>query len=130
MHRNPDIDPQRRYLCRHMHTSGARCGSPALRGQDFCYYHDRSRRHGPLAGRTGIFKMQPIDDRAAIQLAIYDILSRLTAGDIDCKRASVALYGLQIASSNLAQQEKLPQPTHIVEDVTEHHSRGEGRRPL
>jgi hypothetical protein len=114
-----DLDPKRRYLCRHVHTTGHRCGSPALRAHNFCYYHDRTRLpNAPLAGRIGIFKMQPIDDRAAIQIALYDILTRITAGDIDNKRASILLYGLQIASCNLARLEKLQPPTEIIEDVT------------
>src|SRR4051812_13984676 len=112
------LDPTRRYLCRHVHTDGRRCGSPALRAQNFCYYHDRQRLSNTrLAGRTGIFRMQPIDDRAAIQIAILDVLSRISAGDIDNKRASILLYGLQIASSNLARQEKLQPATEPLEQV-------------
>jgi len=111
--------PSRRYLCRHVHTDGRRCGSPALRAQNFCYYHDRTRLpRAPLAGRLGMFRMQPIDDRAAIQIALYDILSRLTAGDIDSKLARTALYGLQIASSNLAFRDKQQPTTQPIETLT------------
>jgi len=114
-------DPSRRYLCRHVHTNGNRCGSPALRGQHFCYYHDRTRLpNAPLAGRLGMFKMQPIDDRHAIQIALYDILCRIAAGDVDNKRASILLYGLQIASSNLAHRDKAQLPEAPVEHVTTH----------
>ena len=126
MHATENLDPQRRYLCRHVHTDGRRCGSPALRAQNFCYYHDRSRLpNAPLAGRIGIFRMQPIDDRAAIQIALYDILSRITAGDLDPKRASILLYGLQIASSNLARLEKAQPPTDILEHITQDHRLGD-----
>jgi len=119
-------DPHRRYLCRHVHTNGNRCGSPALRGHDFCYYHDRTRLpNAPLAGRMGMFKMQPIDDRHAIQIALYDILSRIAAGDVDNKRASILLYGLQIASSNLAHRDKAQAPQTLVEDVSYHHRLGD-----
>jgi len=112
-------DPSRRYLCRHVHADGRRCGSPALRAQNFCYYHNRTRLpNAPLAGRIGIFTMQPIDDRASIQIALFDILSRLTAGDIDSKLARTVLYGLQIASSNLAFREKQQPTTQPVEAVT------------
>ena len=124
MHATTDThhhDPKRRYLCRHIHTDGHRCGSPALRAQNFCYYHDRQRLpNAPLAGRTGIFRMQPIDDRAAIQIALFDILSRLTAGDLDTKRASILLYGLQIASSNLAARDKQQPTTQPIEHLTTH----------
>jgi hypothetical protein len=34
----------KRFLCRHIHTSGRRCGSPALRGEPFCYHHHTTRR--------------------------------------------------------------------------------------
>ena len=126
MHANNDLDPARRYLCRHVHTDGRRCGSPALRAQNFCYYHDRARlQNAPLAGRAGIFRMQPIDDRAAIQIALYDVLSRLTAGDLDNKRASILLYGLQIASSNLARLHQLQPATQPIEDITTHHQLGD-----
>ncbi|HEX3570879.1 MAG TPA: hypothetical protein VHU44_08655 [Acidobacteriaceae bacterium] len=119
-------DPQRRYLCRHVHTNGHRCGSPALRAQNFCYYHDRTRLpNAPLAGRIGIFKMQPIDDRDAIQIALYDVLSRITAGDIDTKRAAILLYGLQIASSNLTRRDKLQPATNPIEHITSDHLLGD-----
>ena len=33
-------------ICRHIHTNGARCGSPALNDKVFCYFHaDADRRH-------------------------------------------------------------------------------------
>src|ERR1700751_5833180 len=31
-------------LCRHLLSSNKTCGSPALRGQHFCYHHHPSRR--------------------------------------------------------------------------------------
>jgi|SRR6185437_2949642 len=124
------IDSRRRYLCRHIFTEGHRCGSPALRGHDFCYYHRAARQQGPLAGRIGIFTMPRIDDRAAIQIALYDILSRVTAGDIDIKQAGTLLYGLQIASSNLPRasspetnQPHLHQP--LVEEITHDYHLGD-----
>jgi len=43
-------------LCRHFHASGRRCGSPALRGEQFCYYHHPNRRPGPLAERRAILR--------------------------------------------------------------------------
>jgi hypothetical protein len=112
-------DPKRRYLCRHVFTEGHRCGSPALRGQSLCYNHGRSRCEAPISGRAGTFPMPRIDDRASIQLALFEVLSRLSGGDIEYKRGSILLYGLQIASSNLprrtkADAEQQPQ----VEEVT------------
>ena len=117
-------DPTRRYRCRHVFTDGHRCGSPALRTQDLCFYHHASRREPRLAPGNGLFFMPRIDDRAALQIAIYDILARVTLRDIDLKSAGLVLRGLQIASSNLTQQEKsartaAPNPEPLVEDVVE-----------
>jgi hypothetical protein len=39
-------------ICRHIRTSGARCGSPALSGRTFCYYHvNAAQRHNSLVPR-------------------------------------------------------------------------------
>jgi hypothetical protein len=36
-------------ICRYIHTTGARCGSPALRNKVFCYHHIRiTAHHQPL----------------------------------------------------------------------------------
>jgi hypothetical protein len=114
----PTQDPTRRYRCRHIFTDGHRCGSPSLRGEDLCYYHHKSRHDAQLAGRNGQFLMPRIDDRPAIQIALYDILSRLAQFDIDPKRAGMLLYGLQIASSNLAKHEKSAVNSEpVVEDL-------------
>ena len=126
MHNDTDqtiTDPTRRFRCRHVFTDGHRCGSPSLRTQDFCYYHHVSRREPSLAPGHGMFLMPRIDDRAAIQIALYDILARITLRDIELKTAGMLLYGLQIASSNIAQQEKsarfaTPNPEPLVDEVT------------
>ena len=115
---SPTLDSQRRYLCRHVHAKGHRCGSPALRGKHFCYYHDRTRQEVP-SSRIGTFAMPRVDDRAAIQIALFEVLARLASGDIDYKRGTSILYGLQIASANLS-QDKLSTAIDappVVEDI-------------
>ena len=110
-------DPKRRYLCRHIHASGQRCGSPAIRGRNFCYYHGTARigfpaserKHSSDSSRTW-FTFQHIDTRADIQLALFDVLSRLASNDLDTKRAGLLLYGLQIASANLPRARQEDQP--------------------
>ena len=117
----------KRYQCRHIFTDGHRCGSPCLRGEDFCYYHHTTRR--PVSDpRTRedryAFDLPMPEDRAAIQLAIGQILLRIAHNQIDSKRAGLLLYGLQIASTNLPRQaakstrdprEEAPQP---IEEIT------------
>lgn len=114
----PILDPKRRYRCCHVFTDGHRCGSPALREEDLCYYPHASRSEPQLAGRNGYFMMPRIDDRPAIQVALYDILSRLSQLDIEPKRAGMLLYGIQIASSNLGRHEKSAVNTEpVVEEI-------------
>ena len=37
-------------ICRHIRTNGGRCGSPALRGRAFCYFHiNLTQRHTGVA---------------------------------------------------------------------------------
>ncbi len=123
-------DPKRRFLCRHVFSEGRRCGSPALRGHHLCFYHHSSRQQPPIAnGRTresAVFQMPPIDDRAGVQLALYQVLARIAGAELDPKRAGLLLYGLQIASANLPRHPKaapadLSQPAEpLVEHVTHH----------
>jgi len=103
----PDHQPKR-YQCRHVFPSGQRCGSPALRQQPLCYWHQSTRRSvTELAERHACrnavtsFHLDIPDDRSAIQLAIGTILQRIAADEIDSKRAGLLLYGLQIAALNL-----------------------------
>jgi hypothetical protein len=118
-------NPTRRYQCRHVFTDGHRCGSPSLRGQDLCYYHTRTRHEAPCAGRTGHFAMARIDDRGAVQIALYDVLSRMAGGDIDVKLGTSLLYGLQIASSNLGRPQPVAEQPPQVEEVTSDYNLGD-----
>src|SRR5580692_2943973 len=120
-------DTPKRYQCRHIFTDGHRCGSPCLRQEDFCYYHHTTRRpiHDPRTREDRYaFDLPMPEDRAAIQLAIGQILLRIAHNQIDSKRAGLLLYGLQIASTNLPRQaakstrdprEEAPQP---IEEIT------------
>jgi len=46
--------------------------------------------------------LPPVEDTASIQLALIDVLQALAANQIDPKRAGLLLYGLQVASANVA----------------------------
>jgi hypothetical protein len=96
----------KRFLCRHIHTSGRRCGSPALRGEQFCYYHHTTRRPGPryrgVHPSAYDFEMPDLDDLAGIQFALAQVLSLVAGNQIDPKRARLLLYGIDSASRALA----------------------------
>lgn len=102
------------YECQHVRPSGKKCAARAIRGHRFCYFHLQTRRGyanitpaeavangatAPVPGAATI-SMPMLEDRSAVQLVITDVLRALAANQIDTKRASLLLYGLQIASAN------------------------------
>ena len=90
-------DQPKRYQCHHIFADGHHCGSAALRNEQFCYYHHTTRR--PAANpraRRAAFDLPLPEDRSAIQAAIGQVLQRITANDLDPRRAGLLLYGLQI----------------------------------
>jgi len=84
--------------CEHIKYNNEQCGCPALRGQTLCRFHV----HADQTWSDGI---PLIEDAASVQLAILRILRALDFGSLDYKKASLMLYGLQIASMNLKRLE-------------------------
>ena len=104
--------------CRHIKTSGGKCGSPALRGQPFCYFHSRLReRTARLPRAFEALELPPLEDRGAIQLAISEIVTAVAKYAMDPKRAGILLYALQIASHNAKNSEEIVS-SHAVSEVT------------
>ncbi len=110
--------------CEHIRGSGGQCGSPALRGEKFCYYHEQCQpKHIKTCDldddpySSGEIKMPALDDAHAIQYVIRQVSILLLQKRIDTKHAGLLLYGLQIASSNLRMmKEEKPRPTQVVVD--------------
>lgn len=87
--------------CHHVHPTGRRCGSPALRGERFCFFHHPTRRPpARKAGRTP-FDVPPITDPENLQITLSEIIRRLADNTLDTKRASLLLVTLQMAKANL-----------------------------
>ena len=82
--------------CKHFKTSGMRCGSPALKDHQFCFFHDRAYRNGPRE-----FMLPLIEDPNSLHLAVQDIMRALAAQQIDTRTACALLYGCQIMQANL-----------------------------
>src|ERR1035441_5925534 len=78
----PIPDLSRDQQCHHYQApSGQRCGSPALKGEYYCYHHhikhaDRSNRVliDPEVTRM---EVPPIEDRASIFVALAAVVHRL-----------------------------------------------------
>jgi hypothetical protein len=89
--------------CRFVKPNGLKCGSPALRGSPFCYFHARNRVYVPRRLHTGekVFEVPPVATPAGIHQALGAIIQALACGEIDSKRGGKLLYALQLAQKNL-----------------------------
>jgi hypothetical protein len=109
--------------CRHIKTSGTQCGSPALRNKNFCFYHQQVRplkvecySEGEYA--TGEIVLPVFEDAHSIQTVLRQVVQMIMQKRIERKTASILLYALQIASSNLKRMElEKPQPEQVVVDL-------------
>ena len=90
--------------CMHVRANGVRCGSPAMRQNAFCYFHDR------LYNRPYEESFPFLEDAASIQMAIMQVLDGLRRGKLDRGVANSLLFGLQTASANLKRAEDSLQP--------------------
>jgi len=110
------IAPGRRTRqCKHVKANGEFCGSPALRGRSYCYFHlthiGRRLRAARSQARTQTqapenavvpLDLPPFEDANSIQISLMQVVDALLYNRIDTKRAGLVLYALQTASSNLA----------------------------
>jgi hypothetical protein len=114
-------------LCRHVRTNGLQCQSPALTGEDHCYFHNRLHaRHArfrPTPGSEVYFThgqdldLGPLEDRESVQSALSVVINALATGRIDARRGTTLLYGLQLASSNAARLNPTPGTPNVVRAV-------------
>ena len=89
--------------CHHLHPAGKRCGSPALRGEQFCFYHHPTRRP-PVRTRPAhtAFYVPAIADPETLQMALSEVIRRIADTSLDTKRARLLLSTLQMAKANLS----------------------------
>jgi hypothetical protein len=104
--------------CRHIKTSGGKCGSPALRGKPYCYFHVRLKQRAARPASPYLaLELPALEDRGSIQIAISEVVSALADARIEPKRAGILLYALQIASSNARHSEEIVSSNSVEEVV-------------
>jgi hypothetical protein len=87
--------------CKHLHSTGNPCGSPSLRGEEFCYFHHPTRRPRRTRGRKPrlpTFNLPTLDDRNSIQRSVAKVVSRVLSGRLDPQRAQVLLHLLRLVN--------------------------------
>ncbi len=99
--------------CEHVKANGQFCGSPAMRGRNYCFFHLnylgqrlRVERYASLGLGCPPLELPLLEDAASIQLALMQVTEALLRGTLDAKRGGLVLYALQTASSNLRHMAK------------------------
>lgn len=93
--------------CQHLKINGTQCGSPALRRNRFCFFHKRFQdeqiKLSADRARRGVatFVLPVLEDANSIQIALMQVMRLLVSQQIEHKTASLLLYALQTASTNL-----------------------------
>jgi hypothetical protein len=89
-------------LCRHIKTNGTRCKAPSLTDGNWCYFHNRlHQRHSRFRLFPGQhIELNTLEDRESVQVALSVVINALATGNLEIKRATALLYGLQLASNN------------------------------
>jgi hypothetical protein len=114
-------------LCRHIKTNGLRCKSPAVTETVYCYFHTRLHRHHAafrpqgeaaryvIAGQH--VQLLALEDRESVQTALSVVINALALGQLETRRATALLYGLQLAAINSAKLNTQPYAPNIVRSI-------------
>jgi len=86
--------------CTHIKVTGQRCGSPALRGEFFCYFHTRVIKGVQQRVDMRLHSMALLEDCESIQLSIMHVVDGLIKGTLEPIRARLIIQALRIAARN------------------------------
>lgn len=79
--------------CRHIKVDGQRCGSPAVTGNPFCYFHKGIRK------RPQTLRLPPLEDSHSLALGVDRIVQSLVEGRIERSDATALLYAIQVSQN-------------------------------
>jgi hypothetical protein len=86
--------------CTHIKVTGQQCGSPALRGEFFCYFHTRVIKGVQQRVDMQLHSMALLEDCESIQLSIMHVVDGLIKGTLEPVRARLIIQALRIAARN------------------------------
>jgi hypothetical protein len=96
---NMAVNPNTR-VCTHIKVNGVRCGSPALRQEVFCYFHQRMIRGVRTPPKSRLHPIANFEDEQAIQASLMEVVNAIVRNHIDVPRARLVLRALHIAVKN------------------------------
>ncbi len=85
-------------LCSHIKVNGIRCGSPSLRGEVFCYFHQRLIRGVRTPPKSRLHSMAFFEDQESIQSSLMEVVNAIVRNHIEIPRARLILRALAIAA--------------------------------
>ncbi|HTC49505.1 MAG TPA: hypothetical protein VK722_19445 [Candidatus Aquilonibacter sp.] len=107
-------------ICTHIKPSGHRCGSPALRGEIFCYFHQRMIRGVRTPPNSRLHPIAILEDSKSIQASLMEIINALVRNTIDYRRAQLILRALHMAAKNARRASFDSQTYNMVDEVPEY----------
>jgi len=101
--------------CTHIKVTGVPCGCPALRGEQFCYFHQRMLRtvKGP---DSRVHHAALLEDEESIQASLIEVVNALLRGTIEVKRAELVLRALNTAVRNI-RRVKFGQHANMIKEI-------------
>jgi hypothetical protein len=84
--------------CEFVKLNGERCGSFAEGRGRLCYFHSRTAEGRTRKKRKGPLTIPVLEDDLAVQMAVTHICRGVAEESLEPKRASILLYGLQVAT--------------------------------
>ena len=105
--------------CTHIKVSGVRCGSPPLRGEQFCYFHQRMLRTVKDPA-SRIHHHALLEDEESIQASLMEVVNALLRGTIELKRAELILRALNTAVRNIRRVKFGVQKSEMVTELPDY----------
>jgi hypothetical protein len=107
-------------VCTHIKVNGIRCGSPSLRQEVFCYFHQRMIRGVRTPPKSRLHPIANFEDAQAIQASLMEVVNALVRNHIDVARARLILRALSIAAKNAPKTHFDCWQNDMVKDVPEY----------
>ncbi len=105
--------------CTHIKVTGVRCGSPALYGERFCYFHQNAHRGVRKPPQSRLHPIAILEDEESIQSSLMEVINALMRNTIDLKRAELILRALHIAVKN-SRRVKFESHHDIVREIPDY----------
>ncbi len=105
--------------CTHIKVTGVRCGSPTLRGEQFCYFHQHAHRGVRKPPQSRLHPIAILEDEESIQASLMEVINALMRDTIDVRGAELILRALHIAVKN-ASRVMFATASKMVKDIPDY----------